>query len=105
MPVKRRYSRKQQERLLEIFMMTTLVALGITVVLILGYVYVNCSIYKNNRSIEDLSNDLTEIQEQIDTTKAKEVEYKSQLDELQSQLSKYQSIIIPDSMQSEGESN
>ena len=41
------------------------------------------------------------MQKQIDSTKEQEKEYKSQLDELQAQLAKYQAIVIPDSMKSE----
>ena len=99
--IKRRYSRKQQETLLEISVLTSLIALGVIIVLIISHVYVNYSIYKNERDMEIISANLAEMQKQIDSTKEQEKEYKSQLDELQAQLAKYQAIVIPDSMKSE----
>lgn len=96
--IKRRYSKKQQETLLEISALTSLVALGVIIVLIISHVYVNYNIHKNKRDMETISANLAEMQKQIDSTKEQEKEYKSKLDELQAQLAKYQAVVIPDSM-------
>ena len=97
MTARRRY-RRQQEKFLETLMMTSLVALVVLLALAIGYVYVNCSIYKNQHSVEAISKELETLQEEIDTVQAERDEYKKQMDQLQAQLAKYQEIVIPDSM-------
>ena len=98
MTTRRRY-RKRLGKILEILMMVSLVALGVLSALAVGYVYVNCSIYKNQHSVEIMSKELETLQQQIDTVEIEREEYKKQMDALQAQLAKYQEIIIPDSMQ------
>lgn len=101
MLTKKRYIRKQREKLMEIFVMTTLMTFGVMIVLIVSHLYVNYSLNKNQKAIEAISKDLAVLQEKIDSTKAQEIKYKNELEELQIQLSKYQAIVIPESMNSD----
>lgn len=92
--------RKQQENILKTLIMTTFVTICATLILIIGYVYVNFSIHRNQYSLENLSKELTDLQKEVDEAKIKKDEYKRELEQLQAHLSKYQEVIIPESMAS-----
>ena len=61
-------------------------------------IYVNSSIHKNEAAITALSGELTILQEKAAEIQGQETEYRSQLDALQAELSKYEPVVIPDSM-------
>lgn len=90
---------KQQENLLEVLIITTVIAMGVLLILVVSHVCVNVNISKNQKAVETLSKEVSSLQEEIDTTQTKYDEYKKQMDQLQAQLAKYQDVVIPDSMQ------
>lgn len=96
----RRKRRKQRERMLETLIITTFVAICVTLILSIGYMYTNFSIHRNECLMEALSTELINLQQEVDEARNKQNEYKKQVEELQAQLSKYQEIVIPESMTS-----
>ena len=92
--------RKKQEHMLEILVMTTFIAISLTLVLAVSYMYVHFSTQKNQLLVETLSKELTDLQKEVNETELKQVEYKKQIDQLQAQLSKYEEVVIPESMAS-----
>lgn len=96
----RRKHRKQQECMLETLIITTLVAICVTLILAVGDIYINFNVYRKQQIVETLSKDLEVLQKEVDAANQKQVEYKKQIDQLQAQLSKYQDVVIPDSMTS-----
>lgn len=94
----RRRHRKQQERLLETLIITAIIAMCVMLILGVGHIYVGSKIYKNQHTVEALSKELEGLESQVNDTKGKQDEYKKQFEQLQSQLAKYQDIVIPDSM-------
>ncbi len=69
-----------------------------TAVLVGAFIYVNSSIHKNEAAITALSDELTVLQEKAEEIRGQETEYRSQLDALEAELSKYEPVVIPDSM-------
>ena len=86
--------------MLEILVMTTFIAISLTLVLAVSYMYVHFSTQKNQLLVETLSKELTDLQKEVNETELKQVEYKRQIDQLQAQLSKYEEVVIPESMAS-----
>lgn len=92
--------RKRRKILLEIFIMTAFVTLGIILILGVIHIYMKCNIYINQNEKESISQEIELLQEQIDISKKEQEEYKVQMEHLQIELAKKQDIVIPDSMQS-----
>ena len=90
--------RRRRERMLETLILTTFGTVFVTLVLALGYVYINFDIHKNQHSVEALSKELVILQEEVNEAKLKQDEYKKQVEQLQAQLAKYQEVVIPESM-------
>ena len=66
------------------------------------FIYINGAIHKNEAAITTLSNELNILQEQVQEIQSQESQYKNQLDTLQDELSKYEAVVIPDSMKEAG---
>lgn len=90
--------RRKKNHMLGILVIVSIGACITTSVLAGTFIYVNGSINKNESAIETLSNDLTTIKDKVETIKGQEEEYKNQLQALQAELSKYEPVVIPDSM-------
>lgn len=93
-----RRAKKKRKYLFEGLVVFTVMAFIVTAVLTGTIVTINSSIQKNEVEITTLSNELISLQNQIEEIQNQEKEYKNQLDELQGELSKYEPIVIPDSM-------
>ena len=90
--------RKKKNYLYEGLVVLTVGACVGTVVLGGLFIYINRMIHKNEVAITTLSNELTVLQEKAEEIQNQEVQYKNQLDALQAELSKYEAVVIPDSM-------
>ncbi|MBE6024877.1 MAG: hypothetical protein E7231_17140 [Cellulosilyticum sp.] len=95
----RRRIRRKREKMLETLILTSMVALGVLLVLVVGHIYVSCSIYQNQHSIEVMSKELDSLQGEINTVIKEQEEYEKQIAQLQTKLAQYQDIIVPESMQ------
>lgn len=93
-----RRAKKRRKYLFEGLVLFTVGAFIVTVALAGSVLYINSNIQKNEVEITTLSNELTSLQKQIEEIQNQEKEYKNQLDELQGELSKYEPVVIPDSM-------
>ena len=91
-------SRRKKNHMLGVLVIISIGACIVTSVLAGTFIYVNGSINRNEAAITTLSDDLTTIKEKVETIKGQEEEYKNQLQSLELELSKYQPIVIPDSM-------
>ena len=80
-------------------MVITLIAMCTMIILGVGHIYLGSNIYKNQHTVETLSKELESLEDEVNATTSKQEEYQKQLEQLQSQLSKYQEIVIPESMQ------
>ena len=90
--------RRKKNYLFEGLVVLTVGAFVATTILVGIFIYVNSSIHKNEAAITTLSEQLTTLQEQAEEIQSQEMEYKNQLDALQAELSKYEPVVIPDSM-------
>lgn len=90
--------RRRKSYLFEGLVVLTVGAFVATTILVGIFIYVNSSIHKNEAAIATLSEELTTLQEQAEEIQSQEMEYKNQIDALQAELSKYEPVVIPDSM-------
>ncbi|MBU3804187.1 MAG: hypothetical protein H9872_05485 [Candidatus Cellulosilyticum pullistercoris] len=90
--------RRRKNYLFEGLVVLTIGTFITTTVLVGVFIYINGSIHKNEAAITTLSDELTILQEQAEAIKKQETEYKNQLDAIQGELSKYEPVVIPDSM-------
>lgn len=90
--------RRKKNYLFEGLVVLTVGSFVATTVLVGAFIYVNGSIQKNEAAITALSDELTILQEKAEEIQGQETEYRSQLDALQAELSKYEPVVIPDSM-------
>lgn len=93
--------KRKKNRLFVGLVVITGIAFTATAVLAGTFVYVNGSIHKNEKAINALSEELTILEQKAEEVKAREAEYKDKLDKLQAELSKYEPIVIPDSMKTQ----
>lgn len=89
---------RRKNYLFEGLVVLTVGAFVATTILVGIFIYVNSSIRKNEAAIATLSKELTILQEQAEEIQSQEAEYKNQLDVLQAELSKYEPVVIPESM-------
>lgn len=62
------------------------------------FMYLTHHIQRNQAAVTTLSNELSILEEQTEEIKAKETEYKDQLEQLEAELSRYKPIVIPETM-------
>lgn len=89
---------RRKNYLFEGLVVLTVGAFIATTILVGIFIYLNSSIRKNEAAIATLSKELTTLQEQAEEIQSQEAEYKNQLNMLQAELSKYEPVVIPDSM-------
>lgn len=95
------FSKKKKNDAVTVLMIITFGTLIVTSLLVGTFIYLNSSIHKNEASIATFSKEISSMQEQIEIIKEQEAEYKSKLEALELELSKYEPVIIPDSMRNE----
>lgn len=95
------FSKKKKNHVVTVLMIITFGALIATSVLVGTFIYLNSSIHKNESAIATFSKEISSMQEQIEAIQVKEAEYKSKLEALELELSKYEPVIIPDSMKNQ----
>lgn len=89
---------RRKNYLFEGLVVFTIGAFIVTAALAGTFIYINGSIHKNEAAITALSDELTTLQEQTEEIQGQESEYKKQLEAIQGELSKYEPVVIPDSM-------
>lgn len=95
------FGKKRKNYAVTVLMMITGAAVVATSLLAGTFIYLNSSIKKNEASIATFSKEISSMQEQVEIIKAQEKEYKNKLEALELELSKYEPVIIPDSMKNQ----
>lgn len=95
------FGKKRKNYAITVLMMITGAAVVATSLLAGTFIYLNSSIKKNEASIATFSKEISSMQEQVEIIKAQEKEYKNKLEALELELSKYEPVIIPDSMKNQ----
>lgn len=86
--------KKQQEKILNVLMVTSFIACIVTIVLLAGHAGVKYKIKNSEKTVEALSQEVTTLQDQIDQVKKKQDESKEKLDVLQSQINQYDESVV-----------
>lgn len=66
--------------------------------LIAGHLYMYTQIKSNEANIETIKEKTTTIEQEIEVVKAQEATYNTELEKLNQELSRYEPVVIPDSM-------
>lgn len=95
------FGKKRKNYAVTVLMIITAAAVVATLLLASTFIYLNSRIKKNEASIATFSKEIANMQEKVEGIKAQESEYKSKLQALELEISKYEPVIIPDSMKNQ----
>ncbi len=91
------HSRKKK-RLLPIMMGITVLTCMVSVIITGSYLYTSSSMNKYQKAINNLSVEIDDLEKSTNEISMQEEEYKNKIDSIAKELSKYEPIVIPDSM-------
>lgn len=86
--------RKKQERMLNILIISSFVACGLTLILLLGHAGVNNKINKTENAVEALSKEVEDLQSKVEAAKKEQQNYETQLGDLQEKLDQYDESVV-----------
>ncbi len=89
---------RKKNRAYPIMIGVTVFTCIVTVVITGSYVYTTSSMNKYQRSINELKVEIDNLEKSTNEIKVQEEEYKNKIDSITQELSKYEPIVIPDSM-------
>lgn len=61
-----------------------------------SYLYIKGSIHQNQKHVATLSNEISEMKSKAEEEKEKQLQYKGQVEELETELFRYQPIVVPE---------
>ena len=96
---------RQKNTAYNIITSLTVLACIITVLVTGTFVYTRVNVNKYETSIEALSSELEEIRMQVGEVKEQGELYKGELGDVSQELSKYEEVVIPDSMKTSFQEN
>lgn len=92
------FGSKKKNRLL----ITCAIVTGVCVIsasaLAAGHLYMHTQIKSNETNIEEIKASTAAVEQEIEVVKSQEATYHEQLDKLNQELSRYEPVVIPDSM-------
>lgn len=91
------YGRKKST-FLKIVMGITIMMSLFTMAISASLVVININIHRSQKTVVEMKNSMTSLENELSSVKDQEKEYRSQVEKLQQELSQYEPIIIPDSM-------
>ena len=91
-------NRRKKKRLFPVMIGITVFACIITIVVAGGYMYTSSSMNKYQQVINELTVEIDSLEKNTNEIKMQEEEYKNKINSITQELSKYEPIVIPESM-------
>lgn len=91
-------NRRKGNKIFPIMVVTTIFACIVTVIIAGSYMYTSSSLSKYEKAISELTLEIDVLEKNTNEIKAQEEEYKNKINSVAEELSKYEPIVIPESM-------
>ncbi len=91
-------SSNKESRIFPIMIVCTTLACIITIILVGSFIYTSSKVNQNLTDIDNLNTEILELEKIIEEIRVKEEQYKKDINDMNQELSKYEPIVIPESM-------